>query len=134
MGGNTRTRPFPWQVSQTAAMEPPGNGRKHARRYHGCPVREAAAMEPPGNGRKHPGTRGRPAARPAPPQWSRPVMGGNTADAELDAASMAEAAMEPPGNGRKHMNPPFSNLTPWVEPQWSRPVMGGNTWRDQFRL
>ncbi len=86
-----------------------------------------AAMEPPGNGRKHLLLLEKVTGLLSAPQWSRPVMGGNTPDPDSAAQRDGRAAMEPPGNGRKHF---------WVAvvfvavvvPQWSRPVMGGNTW------
>ncbi len=36
------------------------------------------------------------------PQWSRPVMGGNTPPVAPLPPVARRAAMEPPGNGRKH--------------------------------
>ncbi len=102
MGGNTLSLSFRRVAYPRAAMEPPGNGRKHPVAGRQPQPVQRAAMEPPGNGRKHrpgrPGTDGR-----IVPQWSRPVMGGNTLQAlEQHGLHAIGAAMEPPGNGRKH--------------------------------
>ncbi len=65
-------------------------------------------------------------ARPGMPQWSRPVMGGNTRGPRSRGRGAHGAAMEPPGNGRKH--PDYDRYFAGADmPQWSRPVMGGNT-------
>src|SRR5579875_921823 len=102
MGGNTGNRAAGPGVLPVAAMEPPGNGRKHLRAAAEAPDPHGAAMEPPGNGRKHLG------CWPAGPV-RRP------------------AAMEPPGNGRKHTALPWDSPAGATTPQWSRRVMGGNT-------
>src|SRR5579875_3858688 len=104
MGGNTSAAPASHGTPGGAAMEPPGNGRKHAPApsRSGCGP-SGAAMEPPGNGRKH------------------------AAPASALPGSLVAAAMEPPGNGRKHVLVDFGDTFDLIAPQWSRPVMGGNT-------
>src|SRR5579875_1388438 len=57
MGGNTRPGTRRRHVDpELAAMEPPGNGRKHHARLRVGILVQLAAMEPPGNRRKHSGT------------------------------------------------------------------------------
>src|SRR5579875_3637484 len=85
-----------------------------------------AAMEPPGYGRKHLSSARRSSAT-ARPQWSRPVMGGNTR-----AGADAGKRTGPGRNGAARLwaeTPAMAGAAARnsAMPQWSRPVMGGNT-------
>ncbi len=133
MGGNTRAGRPDLRGGARAAMEPPGNGRKHLVVTVGCYQRSRAAMEPPGNGRKH-----RPYTAPESGDlvlaaMEPPGNGRKHVLVQHLDGDEPEAAMEPPGNGRKHS---YASAPPAVriEPQWSRPVMGGNTRRRDHRI
>jgi hypothetical protein len=85
-----------------------------------------AAMEPPGYGRKHlPRSRNWVTAW-SWPQWSRPVMGGNTCDTagHLMGAAPPQWSRPVMGGNTELLKDPL--VIPAL-PQWSRPVMGGNT-------
>ena len=60
------------------------------------------------------------------PQWSPPLIGGNTRDLRESLVEILKAAMEPAVDRREHS---FSTCLEQYEdpPQWSPPLIGGNT-------
>src|SRR5579875_1596367 len=130
MGGNTGNRAAGPGVLPVAAMEPPGNGRKHLRAAAEAPDPHGAAMEPPGNGRKHTALPWDSPAGATTPQWSRRVMGGNTREAREHRPPRASRPQwSRPVMGGNTRSAEVSPVAKGSGPQWSRPVMGGNTRR-----